>query len=255
MPNFDTYASLFESGFANSQHMLLGIAFQLGVYGPLIGSLIVTWMDNGREGLNDLLRRVIKWQVGGRWYITAVALALTIAGLPVAIFALTGGYAPSAYTLSFVIFLFVAQLFTSGLGEEPGWRGFLLPRLQARYTDDKYIWVLGLIWAIWHYPLMIIQGLSGIPDVTVMQAIIMQIINLAGFTMAIIGMTFIYVWLYNQTKSIFLMIVFHALSNLFNHWFSTFLVEPQTITIFIALMPWAIVVFLQKRLGKDKFPG
>jgi len=47
-----------------------------------------------------------------------------------------------------ILSVFVMQLFTSGLGEEPGWRGFLLPRLQARYEGDKFVWVLGLLLAI-----------------------------------------------------------------------------------------------------------
>lgn len=51
------------------------------------------------------------------------------------------------------------------------------------------------------------------------------------------------------------MIVFHALSNVFSVWLLTFLAEPQTVTLFIALMPWAVVITLQKVLGKDKFLG
>ena len=63
MPNFDTYGTLFENGFVNSQHRLLAIIFTLGVYGPLIGSLVASWMDNGREGLSNLWRRITRWDV------------------------------------------------------------------------------------------------------------------------------------------------------------------------------------------------
>jgi membrane protease YdiL (CAAX protease family) len=255
MPNFDTYASLFETGFANSQHLLLGIAFQLGVYGPLIGGLVATWIDRGREGLADLWGRITKWQIGGRWYLTAFVITFLIAALPVGVFILVGGYTTSAYTLSYVLFVFAAQLLTSGFGEEPGWRGFLLPRLKTRYEGDKFVWVLGLIWAFWHYPLMIIQPLSAMTYVSVSQALIMVVVSLAGFTMAIIGITFIYVWLYNQTQSIFLLIVFHALSNVFQNWFTSYLEEPQAASLFVGLMPWVVVVILQKRMGKEKFLG
>ena len=157
MPNFDTYAELFKSGFANSQHMFLSIAFQLGVYGPLIGSLLATRMDGGKEGLADLWRRISNWNVGGRWYLTVLLVTFLLTGLPVAVFALAGGFTASTYTLAYVLFVFFMQLFTSGFGEEPGWRGFLLPRLQARFNGEKSAWVLGLIWAIWHYPLVILQ--------------------------------------------------------------------------------------------------
>jgi membrane protease YdiL (CAAX protease family) len=255
MPNFDNYAALFETGFTNSQHILLVIAFQLGVYGPLIGGLVATWMDGGREGLVNLWQRITKWNIGRQWYLTAFVITLLLAGLPVAIFALTGGYSPSAFALSYVLFVFVAQIFTSGLGEEPGWRGFLLPRLQARYEGEKYIWILGLIWAIWHYPFVILQTLSVMQNVTTPQLVITILTSLAGMTMSQIGITFLYVWLYNQTQSIFLMIVFHAFSNTFSNWLTSFLAEPQAVALFIGLMPWVIVVFLQKRLGKELFPG
>lgn len=255
MPNFDTYANLFKSGFANPQHILLGIAFQLAVYGPLIGGLVATWMDNGTEGLAELWQRITRWNIGGRWYLTALGITLLMAGLPVALFAPTGGFAPSTYAIFYVLFVFIVQLFTSGLGEEPGWRGFLLPRLQARFEGEKAVWMLGLIWAVWHYPLVILRTLSMMHDVTVPQMVITIIMSLAGQTIALIGIAFLYTWLYNQTRSVFLMIVFHALSNTLNTWLTSFLAQPQAVTLLVALMPWAVVIFMQKRLGKENFPG
>jgi membrane protease YdiL (CAAX protease family) len=88
-------------------------------------------MDGGREGLADLWRRITKWNIGGRWYLTVLFIAFLLTGLPVAIFAFSGGFIPSTYAISCVLFIFVAQLLTSGFGEEPGWRGFLLPRLRT----------------------------------------------------------------------------------------------------------------------------
>ena len=255
MPNFDTYTTLWETGFTNSQHMFLGIVFQLGVYGPLFGGLVATWMDGGREGIANLWQRITRWRINGRWYLIALGITFLVAGLPVGVFALFGGFSPSSVVLSNVLFVLIAQLFTSGFGEEPGWRGFLLPRLKARSEGENYIWLLGLFWAIWHYPLVILQTLSIMQDVTIPQMAITIIMALAGQTMALIGMTYLYAWIYNQTDSVFLAIVFHAFSNLFSFWLLSFLAEPQAVTLFVALMPWAVVVFLQKRLGKDKFPG
>lgn len=255
LPNFDTYAALFQSGFANPQHILMAIVFQLGVYGPLIGGLVATWMDSGKEGLADLWRRITRWNINGRWYLAALAITFLITGIPVAIFALTGGFKPSATGLSYVLFGLVAQLLTSGLGEEPGWRGFLLPRLQARYAGEKPIWILGLIWAIWHYPVTILYTLPMLQNVTLPQMLITILMALAGQTMSLIGITFIFAWLYKHTQSVFLMIVFHALSNLFSTWLPSFLSNPQAVGIWPALMPWVIAIFLDKILRKDLFPG
>lgn len=255
MPNVDTNAALLASGFVDAQHLWLAIAFQLGVYGPLIGGLVATWMDGGRNGLADLWRRMIRWNVGGRWVLAALAITFLISGIPVGIFGLAGGFAPSAIALSYILFAFLLQLVSSGLGEEPGWRGFLLPRLRSRFKGDKYIWVLGLIWAVWHYPVTIFYTLPMMQDVTIPQMVITIIMALVGQTMTLIGMAYLYAWLYNQTQSIFLMIVFHALSNIFNYWLPSYLVDPQAVGLLPALMPWVIVLFLWITLGKDRFLG
>jgi hypothetical protein len=54
MPKFKIYPALFESGFPNATHRLLAIIFALGGYGPLMGALIATPMDVGRDGLSGL---------------------------------------------------------------------------------------------------------------------------------------------------------------------------------------------------------
>jgi membrane protease YdiL (CAAX protease family) len=153
MPNFTSYQEIFESGFQDSRHLWLGIGFQLGVFGPLIGALVATALESGREGLADLWQRMIKWRIDSRWYLRAVGLTALISGLPVLVFALLGNFSSSPYTIGYILLVLVVQFFTSGLGEEPGWRGFLLPRLKTRFAGENYVWVLGLIWAVWHYPL------------------------------------------------------------------------------------------------------
>ena len=256
MPNFDTYHLLFETGFENNQHLYLSIAFFFGVYGPLIGSLVATWMDGGREGLVEWWKRITRWRIDGKWYLAAILITFVAAAIPVTLFSLIDGFAPGNLPFAYILGLLVVQLLRSGFGEEPGWRGFLLPRLQARYGNtEKYIWVLGFIWSVWHWPIVIVRTMSVMQDVTLPQMIITLVMSLAGNAMSLIGLTFIYVWLYNKTQSVFLSIVFHAFSNIFVFWLSSFLMAPQVAGLAIALMPWAIVIVMQKRLGKEYFPG
>lgn len=163
MPNFDTYAALLETGFSNNQHLWLGILFFFGTFGPLVAGIVATWMDNGKEGLSVLWQRITNWKIDGKWYLYALLITLLLAAIPLAIFGVMGGFATSTLSISFVFLIFITQLFTSGLGEEPGWRGYLLPRLQEKYAGEKGekdIWRLGLIWAIWHYPIVIIRTLE-----------------------------------------------------------------------------------------------
>ena len=255
MPNFDTYHLLFETGFKNSQHLYLSIAFFFGVYSPLIGGLVATWIDGGREGLTEWWGRIACWRLDRNWYLTALLITFLLAAIPVTIFGLIGGFAPSNLPFAYILGLLFVQLLKSGFGEEPGWRGFLLPRLKVRFEGEKYIWVLGLIWSIWHWPIVIIRTMSMLQDVTLPQMVITILMSLAGNVMSLIGLTYIYTWLYNKTQSVFLSIVFHALSNMFVFWLSSFLAAPQAAGIAIALMPWVFVIFMQKRLGKENFSG
>ena len=258
LPTIDSYSTLFQSGFANSQHLVISIVFSLGVYGPLIAALVGTWLDGGKEGLVDLWGRITKWRVGVRWYLIILLIAFLLPVIPVGLMVLTGVIElnnSSSITFTLFILLFLSQILTSGLGEEPGWRGFLLPRLQAQYEGQKYIWVLGLIWAIWHYPFTIYHTLSIMQDVTVVQMIVTILFSLAGQTITLIGMTFIYVWLYNNTKSVFIAILFHALGNVMAFMVLSFVENQQAVATLIAIMPWVIVFILNKALGKERFPG
>ena len=104
--------------------------------GPLLAALIVLGVTEGRPGLRDLGRRMIQWRVGWRWYVPAllvpIGVALAAGGLNVAFGASDGAFARMELSSMAVLFglRLVVPVFAP-IGEEPGWRGFALPRLQA----------------------------------------------------------------------------------------------------------------------------
>ena len=235
MPSPDSYAELATEGFAGSRHLLLAVTFSVAVYGPLLGALIATGYERGSRGVRDLLARTVDPRVAPRWYLIALLLAAALAYVPTLLAWTTGNLGTALLDGTARLALFVPilllQLLTSGLGEEPGWRGFLLPRLQDRFSPVRTVWLLGLAWAVWHYPLTAIYALSGVPaDAPAAAGVITIVIALLSLTLGLIGLTYLYVWLFNRTHSIFLMIVFHALTNAL-----PFLLPP-------ALGPWALVV-------------
>lgn len=245
------------SAFVDRRHALLATLFSLGVYGPLIAAVVATALETGRAGLRELLARGLKWRVAGTWYLQAVGFTLALSLIPFVLGLLMGAarLGDVALLLFPALVFFLRQLATSGLGEEPGWRGYLLPRLQARYPQgEKAIWLLGLIWAVWHYPITIHSTLAMMNDtVPLAQAAITLLMGLAGQTISLIGLTYLYVWLYNHTQSVWLMIVFHALSNTFGLLLA---VEGQPfLSLLMAAMPWVVVFVLEKVYGKDRFPG
>jgi hypothetical protein len=111
---------------------------------------------------------------------------------------------PGRVSLVFVSFVSIALV--SGGNEEPGWRGLALPKLQERYASVPATLVLGVVWALWHLPLLTtgpttFHGLAEF--VAVAPSIGVRILN-------IVGIAFILTWIYNETGSVLLAILAHT---------------------------------------------
>ncbi len=243
-----SFINLINWQFENQQEMTAFIVFRLGIYGPLIASVAVTYNYYGRQGLKLLWKGIISWRVGIKWYLYLFLIPLCINLIVLAIGLIMGipsaSFFNSDLSLTLILFLFLYQIFTSGL-EEPGWRGFLLNKLQKKYTAKKASWLLGLIWAIWHYPYVIFLYYSG--------GVMGTAFSLAGFTMAIIGQTFIFTFIYNNTGSILMAILLHAWLNTS----ATIILGDITITnpimgIIPALVTWGVVFVLLKKYGGER---
>lgn len=147
------------------------MAFWTGAFGPALAGLLVSGALEGRAGVRGYLRRIVVWRVKVRWYVAALLgpPAIILAGVLAEILATsppsTGDRGAVAVTPWFFPLLLsnvvVMVVWGPGLGEEPGWRGFALPRLQQRAGPVRGTVVLGLLWAGWHLPLFVLAGFSG----------------------------------------------------------------------------------------------
>ena len=127
----------------------------LALTGPAVAA-VATALIAGRRSMSDLWTRVSTWRVPIRWYFVALLLPplVTLLRTPVETAFGAGGsfkLQPIAL-LSLVVFVLVA-------GEEIGWRGFALPRLQARYGPWRASAILGSVWAVWHFPLFFMASM------------------------------------------------------------------------------------------------
>jgi uncharacterized protein len=257
LPTTANFARLLREGFVDRQHAAIAALFSLAVYGPLIAALVAVSLESGRSVLAELFRALTRWRIGGHRYLALATIALTLAFVPFTLAALLGlGDGPGALAaaLPTLPLLLLVQLLTSGLGEEPGWRGYLLPALQRRFAGERPIWLLGVLWAVWHYPFTAYSTATAMGTAQATAAVAVGIaLALLGQTMSLIGMAYIYAWLYNGTRSLLVAMLFHALTNTAIAAATGGL--PYQFTLLVALMPWAIVLILQRRGGGSSFVG
>jgi uncharacterized protein len=102
--------------------------------------------------------------------------------------------------LSRLALLFPLMIVGGGL-EELGWRGVAQPELEHRFNPISAALIVGCFWAVWHLPLFFIPGTSQYGA------------NFGFFALQIFGTGFITAWLYDNTRSILLCILFHAAVN------------------------------------------
>ena len=92
------------------------------------------------------------------------------------------------------------------LGEELGWRGFLLPKLRERYGFTAGCLITGVTWAFWHYPLLYAFGFFSRPHAN---------IQIPVFTVMVIGLSFVFGWLRFKTNGLWPCVLMHASHNAF----------------------------------------
>jgi membrane protease YdiL (CAAX protease family) len=131
---------------------------QLGLFaGPFASALLVTRVVEGRGGASRLLRRLAQWRAHPFWHVLALVLIPAAAGLgylwlPGATVTLDGGVIAGLGVLTGT---YLTYLLGGPLQEEVGWRGFALPRLQARLSPVAAALALGVVHCLWHAPLFL----------------------------------------------------------------------------------------------------
>jgi uncharacterized protein len=183
------------------------LAFVLIVLGsnvPSVLGILFVALLRGRSGVRILLGRLLRARIGLRWYLAAVALAVP-ALCAVWVSTLLGGPSPVVVTtISAVVVSFLFSIFPgSAVGEELGWRGFALPRLQARHSALASSLIVGAAWGIYHFPLFLL----GSP--------IRPFALFLPFAIGCVIMSIFYTWMYNGTGgSLLIVVLLHATTNL-----------------------------------------
>lgn len=204
----------------------------LGGFGPTISALVLCWRADRSDGVRSLLGTLARWRRSPGWYVAVLGIPAVVAALTVAAGVVTGVVTVEALHLDQLWLLgplFVSNvLIGGGLGEELGWRGYALPRLQERYSALTASLAVGAIWAVWHAPLFALPGT------------VQTEWPLAWFLAMGFGLSVLFTWLYNGTRgSVLLVVCFHAAFNaaLSGAWLTVGDVEAS-------LARWAVLAVL-----------
>jgi len=169
--------------------------------GPLFAALIVLAFL-GRSNMKDFLRHIVQWRVDAAWYALVLLLPVIGTSLAVGINLLLGTDAPTwerIPPLSDLPGTFIFILLFIGLGEEPAWRGFALPRIMNGRNAFVASLILAILHIIWHLPLFGSEF-----DST----------NILPWILGLTGFTIVSTWMYNRTQgNLLLPTLFHTSVN------------------------------------------
>ncbi|MGB5371997.1 MAG: CPBP family glutamic-type intramembrane protease [Flavobacteriaceae bacterium] len=186
------------------------VFFFVGVYGPTIAGIITTLFFDGPMGVFELIKKLFIWKVPLKYYVYLILLPLIFVIIGIALYSQfigeIGGFDKMAYLSIPTILL--AGSYAGPLGEELGWRGFLLPEFQKRYSNLTSAIIIGFIWFIWHIPLW------WAPFGTLVSGEPISLIPVITYFTMLICLSIIITWLVINSKgSVLIAILFHLSIN------------------------------------------
>jgi membrane protease YdiL (CAAX protease family) len=197
-----------------------------------LAGLTLTAVVDGRRGLRDLAARLGRWRVGVQWYaallippVVILTVLLALSGL------LSPEYAPRLFPFG-IVFGLIAGFF-----EEIGWTGYALPKMLAWRRALSTSVILGLLWGLWHAP--VVDGLGAAPHGAFWVPFFLV------FIAAMTAMRVIIAWVYTNTSSVLLAQLLHASSTGVLVIFSPARVTPGQEALWYAVYAvalWIVVV-------------
>jgi membrane protease YdiL (CAAX protease family) len=210
----------------------------------------MTGLVDGKAGFHDLRSRLLKWRVDVRWYVVALLTApLVMMAVILPLSLGSAGFLPGVFasgdTVSLLVIGLAAGLMT-GLCEELGWTGFVIPRLRLRYGVLTTGLVVGLLWGAWHFPLFSGGDLSG-----ALPAALFLPVQLFSFLPAY---RVLMVWVYDRTGSLLVAMLMHVSLTA-----STLILQPLdvagmralTYDLVLAAVLWLLIAALAMTNGRQ----
>ena len=218
------------------------LMFPIMILGPVIASMVLNALTGGRKAVRDVFASMNPQKIRKPWLMVLLIPPLTILlALLVLTKTVSAAFAPGSFWLGFSFGIL------AGILEEIGWMGFAFPNLIRNRTALSGSMILGLIWCIWHLPVINFLGTAS-PHGEFF------LVYFLSFTAVMMAIRVIIAWIYQNTNSLLLCQLMHISSTGFLVVFSpspiTTAQEPVWYFAY-ALALWTIVVFIVFRYGKN----
>ena len=164
-------------------------------YVPAALAVLLLRLDGNAGESRAFRRRLTRWRIGVRWYIlgSVILPAAYLAGVGLA------AVGPGIFPLHLERFALLPLFVVANLGEEIGWRGYALPKLQQHVSPLTSSVIVGVAWAAFHW-------------VALAQNPTQPWGYLAVGSLSLIAMSVVMTWLFNRTGgSVVLMVLVHAM--------------------------------------------
>ena len=171
-------------------------------FGPFLAALLILMVTEGKSGVVGLFRRMGRWRVNVIWYVVALATPVVLSAIAMIINLALGAEVQVSMAnidgldvlTTFAMVLLIPGF--AGAWEEPGWRGYAVPRLQSGRTALRAALILGVLVAGWHLPLILVGQISWTDMIQ------------------IIGAVIVFNWLFNNARgSVLIIMLAHASNN------------------------------------------
>jgi membrane protease YdiL (CAAX protease family) len=197
--------------------------------GPSVAAVIMAAIE-GKAARSELWSRAVRWRVGWGWYAVAIVSPLPFFLAAIGLNTLLGAPVPTAVQwaawpglfATIASFLFIPL---RGAWEEAGWRGYALPKLLSKYNALTASLILGVIWALWHLPLLLAGQTNW------------------ALALLVIPLSVIFTWLFKSTNgSVLLAFLFHAFFDSFGEYFIPMVTGADQTRLFLLLTALATLI-------------
>ena len=187
----------------------------------------------------DYLKNNFLCKIKAQSFIISLLIQIIVLGIVVLMFLQLSGtkfISLEFIALQSVIPVFFINLSSGPIGEELGWRGYVLNKLQEKYSPLTASIILGLVWGFWHLPLWLLSGYTGLQ----------LFYYIIAFLLAVVSISVIITYFYNKSKNILIAMWIHFWFNFLLH-----IVKIDLLTLLIYMSVtyfiFALILVIAKR--------